>query len=336
MDLPKIFPVLGNTQFKVLCVLTSLSLSTTLLITCTYIQEKVHNEGQGPQPANTMTFMSLIRLILQSISHLSPQTLRVFAIQFASWFGWFSFLFYATTYIGQLYVNPIFDEYRDLPDDEIDKIWVDATRLGTFALFINAIVSFAASIILPLFISSDRKDGVSTSTDTDSGSSWRMPQIGPVLTLRRLWLVSHILFAACMFSTFWISSTQGASAMTGVIGIPWAITSWAPWAFIAAEIGQDRPISEQEVHHNHIDSESLAETGDGDTDTGIAGQAGIVLGLHNVFISLPQIVSSLFSSAMFKMLQKSRGEPWDESVAWVMRFGGCVALVAAVLTKALR
>lgn len=54
--------------------------------------------------------------------------------------------------MDQLYVNPIFDEHRDLPDDEIDKKWVDATLIGTFALFINAIVSFAASIILPLLI----------------------------------------------------------------------------------------------------------------------------------------------------------------------------------------
>lgn len=117
--------------------------------------------------------------------------------------------------------------------------------------------------------------------------------------------------------------------MTGVIGIPWAITSWAPWAFIAEEIGQED--TEQSPQSSSHDEEST-EGG----DTGIAGQAGIVLGLHNVFISLPQIVSSLFSSAVFKLLQKPRGEPWDESVAWVMRFGGCVALVAGYLTIALR
>lgn len=118
--------------------------------------------------------------------------------------------------------------------------------------------------------------------------------------------------------------------MTGIIGIPWEITSWAPWAFIATEIGQqdsDQSVSQPSRH----DEESIEGGG-----SGIAGQAGIVLGLHNVFISLPQIVSSLFSSAVFEVLQKPRGEPWDESVAWVMRFGGCVALVAGYLTVALR
>lgn len=326
MDLPKIFPILGKTQFQVLCVLTSLSLSVTLLITCVYTQEKVH--GQELPAGNALTPMLLVRLIHQSVNRLSSQTRRVFAVQFASWFGWFLFLFYATTYIGQLYVNPIFDQHRDLPDEEIDEKWVDATRIGTFALFINAIVSFAASIILPLLIPSGKKDEVN-----DSGPSWRIPffkeRVGTGLTLRRLWLLSHILFAACMLSTLFISTTGAASVMTGIIGIPWAITSWAPWAFIAAEIGQQNTEhSPQSSRHDEASTEG--------GDTGIAGQAGIVLGLHNVFISLPQIVSSLFSSVVFKLLQKPRGEPWDESVAWVMRFGGCVALVAGYLTIALR
>lgn len=330
MDLPTILPILGNTQFQVLCVLTSLSLLITLLITCIYTQEQVHHEAQPA--ANALTPMSLIRLIRRSVNRLSSQTRRVFAIQFASWFGWFLFLFYATTYVGQLYVNPIFDEHRSLSDDEINKKWVDATRIGTFALFINAIISFAASIILPLLIPSGKE--TEASGDSDSGPPWRIPflkaRVGTGLTLRRLWLLSHFLFAACMLSTFFISTTAAASVMTGVIGIPWAITSWAPWAFIAAEIGQqdnDQSVSPSS-HHDEESTEG--------EDSGIAGQAGIVLGLHNVFISLPQFVSSFISSAVFEVLQKPRGEPWDESVAWVMRLGGCVALVAGYLTIALK
>jgi solute carrier family 45 protein 1/2/4 len=65
-------------------------------------------------------------------------------------------------------------------------------------------------------------------------------------------------------------------------------------------------------------------------------QAGIVLGLHNMAVSLPQILSSLVCSAIFKAAQKPRGEPWDDSVGWVLRFGGCAALVAAWLTRRLR
>jgi solute carrier family 45 protein 1/2/4 len=64
-------------------------------------------------------------------------------------------------------------------------------------------------------------------------------------------------------------------------------------------------------------------------------QAGIVLGLHNVAVSAPQVLSSLICSAIFKIFQKPRGEPYDDSVGWVLRFGGCAALVAAYLTSRL-
>jgi solute carrier family 45 protein 1/2/4 len=53
-------------------------------------------------------------------------------------------------------------------------------------------------------------------------------------------------------------------------------------------------------------------------------------------VSFPQILSSLVCSAIFKAAQKPRGEPWDDSVGWVLRFGGCAALVAAWLTRRLR
>ena len=65
-------------------------------------------------------------------------------------------------------------------------------------------------------------------------------------------------------------------------------------------------------------------------------QAGVVLGIHNVAIAAPQIVATLVSSAIFKAMQKPRGGDevgiGDESVGWVLRFGGCAAVVAAFLT----
>lgn len=62
-------------------------------------------------------------------------------------------------------------------------------------------------------------------------------------------------------------------------------------------------------------------------------QAGVILGLHNVAIASPQIIATLVSSAIFRMAQKPRGTAGDNSVAWVLRFGGCAALVAAYMTS---
>ncbi len=59
----------------------------------------------------------------------------------------------------------------------------------------------------------------------------------------------------------------------------------------------------------------------------------MILGLHNVAIAAPQIIATLVSSAIFKGVQKERGAAGDESVGWVLRFGGVAALVAAYMTS---
>jgi solute carrier family 45 protein 1/2/4 len=58
----------------------------------------------------------------------------------------------------------------------------------------------------------------------------------------------------------------------------------------------------------------------------------VVLGIHNVAIAAPQVIATLVSSVIFRALQKPRGVAGDDSVAWVLRFGGLCAIIAAWLT----
>lgn len=82
---------------------------------------------------------------------------------------------------------------------------------------------------------------------------------------------------------------------------------------------------------------SNGDNNDGYDDDAKGGedQAGVILGLHNVAIASPQIIATLVSSAIFRAAQKPRGTAGDNSVAWVLRFGGCAALVAAYMTSRL-
>lgn len=343
--------------------------------------------------------IGFFKQVFKSIKHLPPQAAKVCEVQIAAWIAWFPFLFYATTYIGQLYVNPIFDEHPGLSDRDIDKAWDDATRVGTFALLVYAIISFVANITLPIFVvptykpvltddnsqiendpeaepcltverqsSSDIQAGLVSELhpefpgDKDrsstKGETWLSKLQIPGLTLRRTWLLSQILFALCMFSTFFISSVTAASVVVGLIGISWALTLWAPFALISAEVATLEEERRARRHRSEMATYSVqnqhpeyAEPGqdanEEDLETGSArsspkadeeenlAQAGIVLGLHNVAVSAPQVLSSLVCSAIFKIFQKPRGEPYDDSVGWVLRFGGCAALVAAYLTSRL-
>lgn len=67
-------------------------------------------------------------------------------------------------------------------------------------------------------------------------------------------------------------------------------------------------------------------------------ESGIILGIHNVFVSAPQVISSLFSSVLFKLLS-ARFKPddkfegmFDDSLGWVFRFGGVMAIGAMVMS----
>lgn len=347
VNLPEIFPWLGNTQFKVLCVIASVSLCGTIVISSLYIRERDPRLEGPPSEANP-GILSFFRQVFQSIRRLPPQSRKVCEVQFFNWMGWFGFLFYITTWIGQLHVNPYFASHPDLTPAEIDKAWEDATRIGTFALLIFAITSFTSNIVLPfLVVPSYRAPPPKTpstpqhhtpgtpGTLSASISSFFPPAPTPSaslharltrlldfcqirwLTLRRAWLLSHILYALCMASTFFISTPTQATVLTGFVGLPWALTLWAPFALISAEISK----RDSEARR----SESKPED-----------QAGVILGLHNVAVAAPQIVATLVSSAIFKLAQKQRGEPYDNSVGWVLRFGGLAALVAAVFTWRIR
>ncbi|PIG84718.1 sodium/hydrogen exchanger 3 [Aspergillus arachidicola] len=334
---------------------------------CLYIQERDPRLEPSASTGNP-GIVAFFRQVFKSIQYLPPQIAKVCEVQLAAWVGWFPFLFYATTYIGQLYVNPIFDEHPNLPNNEIDKAWEEATRVGTFALLVYAIISFVTNITLPIFVVPTYRFVVSPEeTDTPSderrpflgarrmscsslpvgtaseppptlpdkqnveatdGSTWLSKLQIPGFTLRRAWLLSHVLFALCMFSTFFIYSYQAATVVIGIVGISWALTLWAPFALISAEVARidaERRVRRHRsgmAEHRSADNSThptlatnVDDLEDGprkptDEEENLA-QAGIILGLHNVAVSSPQILSSLICSAIFKVFQKPRGRAAD-------------------------
>ncbi|KAL8932459.1 MAG: hypothetical protein Q9211_006302 [Gyalolechia sp. 1 TL-2023] len=358
VNLPKIMPFFGNTQFKVLSVITCIALGGTVLISCLCIVERDPRHDPPPPPQQTGV-LAFFKQIYRSARRLSPQIRKVCEVQFFNWIGWFPFLFYITTYIGQLHVNPIFKANPNMSPEEIDEAWESATRVGSFALLIFAITSFTSNMVLPFFVvptyralppskscssfhssSSAYRNGHQSTTPAgtplpmsasmtsffppppDEVAHSRLARILslaqiPWLTLRRAWILAHLLFAMCMALTFFITTPLAATVLVGAIGVAWALSLWAPFALIAAEIRRH--------------DAQARRTGGTNND-----QAGVVLGLHNVATSAPQVLATLVSSAIFRIAQKPRGEPGDDSVGWVLRFGGVAALVAAYMTSRLR
>ncbi len=101
VKLPQLLPFFGNTQFKGLCVIASIALGSTIAISSLTIPER-DPRLEGPPRKSKSGVMAFFRQVFKSIRRLPPQIRAVCQVQFFAWVGWFPFLFYITTYIGQL------------------------------------------------------------------------------------------------------------------------------------------------------------------------------------------------------------------------------------------
>ena len=368
VNMPDYLPILGATQFKALCWIASCYMALTINISCFAISER--DPSEDPLPSKYQAgVVAFFKSLYRSIRNLSPQTRKVCQVQFFAWIGWFPFLFYTTTYVAEIYAERYYAAKPDMTKEEIEFYWQQGTRAGTFALFIFALVTFAASILLPFVVAKSQKPAkhpspafpidddetlsqaptpttptvaataaggyfgyqpAATAEDTTAPSTKstrrahgvlsRLPPLEiPSLTLRRTWLLSHLLFALLTWLTLFVRNVTSATILVALIGIPWAITQWIPFALIAVEIRRNEARAQRYADDDHAE--------------GGAEQAGVILGIHNVAIAAPQVVATLVSSGIFRALQKERGSVGDDSVGWVLRFGGLAALVAAWLTR---
>lgn len=96
IDLPKMLPWSGSTQYQCVFLLASLIFMVAVTITCFVVQERpsTFRTGAGDQSRGVLT---VFRQVWVS-ARLMPRDMKsVCLVQFCSWLGWFPFLFYITT-----------------------------------------------------------------------------------------------------------------------------------------------------------------------------------------------------------------------------------------------
>jgi solute carrier family 45 protein 1/2/4 len=242
-NLPKYMWFFGNTQFKVLCVIACIALSSTVALSVSTIRERdPRTEAEAPKTKGGL--VPFFKQVFTSIRQLPPQTRKVCEVQFLAWVGIFPQLFYSSSYVGDIYVQPYLEKNPNMTPDEIDNLYEKATRVGTFALLVYAITSLATNVLLPFFIA-PTYDTPSSAASIRSQKSYSTRTsrfldsiVIPWLTLRRAWLCGQLIFSICMFSTLIVRSVGAATALIGIVGIPWALTLWAPFAIISAEVSK--------------------------------------------------------------------------------------------------
>ena len=185
-------------------------------------------------------------------------------------------------------------------------------RIGAFASLIFAIIALLANTVLP-FVLSD------TSSNEKLGRTQPSTYFRPwKSTVIQAWTVSHIVFAITTFSTIFVTSKTGGIIVIGCLGISWALTLWAPFAIIGVEIA-----TLQDLLNSNPEEQFGAIT---NCDT------GVILSLHNIAISAPQIFAALMCSGIFWVAHLLGS---SDATGWALRVGGLAALGAAWLSRRL-
>ncbi|KAJ3032297.1 hypothetical protein HDV00_007705 [Rhizophlyctis rosea] len=380
LNLPSLFPLLGNTQFKVLCSLAIVWFSVCVGATCLSVREVpyVQEEGRrGERGEGGRKWWSPLVDIWKAVRSLPEELQSICNVQFWSWLGWFPFLFYSTTWVAERATH------GHIPSNDDDDL--AGTRAGSLALLYNAIVGVVTTFVLPLITIRNHEEG-----QQEGWKKW--------LGLPRVWALSIWLFSALMLGTGVVSGVVGATVVIALSGISWGTTQWVPFTLIGEYISHtstlddsspshdqdedatahtlpspsgyfqldaedDDDIASQPLNRDSFDRPStdsttppppvISKAARGDRNEGRRGvklDAGMVLGIHNIYIVLPQFISTFVSSLVFAFLNWLAGrnsvpngeggggggagggevDVYDE-VGWVLRLGGVASLVAGFI-----
>ncbi|KAK4498435.1 hypothetical protein PRZ48_011093 [Zasmidium cellare] len=302
LNLPDL-PGLGRlTQFQALTCLNFITLGGTVLITCIFIAEK--DSRRISLQAKQRSVKEVFRHIYQTVWHLPKRIAGACKAQFSSWFAWFPLLYYTTTFIGELGTSM---ELLDNPGDALAQ----AGSLGSLSF---AIVGFFFTLTLPVALPylSRKLARRSTQTEDDNEANDASDSDTDPRSLLWLWLSTQPILGLLLVLTLAAAYQWQGIVLVALAGLPWAVTQWVPWAVIGYETSRQ------------------GLQGDEDDEDAADSQAGAILGVHNMAISLPQVLSGAVSSVTYKIAEEAGSEV---PTAWVLAISGLAAFVAAYLVK---
>ncbi|KAG5517978.1 hypothetical protein PMAC_000433 [Pneumocystis sp. 'macacae'] len=308
LDLPKIAPIFGNTEFKALSFISSIVLILCTCITFFTAKENryvVQREHTFKNTTWTSEFISFFKTMFSTVLSLPSGIFWVCIVQFFAWID----IKKGTTYIAEIYAENHCTRYfnslnRLIDSKDIYSQIEEVTRYGSFAFMLFSIISLFGTLLFPMIASSEKKIvkyilGIKYFSFIDK------------LNIPSLWTMSHFLFSLCMLLTIFAHKVSYATTIVALCGLSWSITLWAPFSLISTELSL-----KNEFH-----------------------RSGTILGLHNIFISAPQVLSIIIAGIIFKFTGYKKFEDivsckskMDYSLVWVFQISGIAALIAMYLS----
>ena len=176
--------------------------------------------------------VSVLKHIYSTTLNVPPRIHAICMVQFWSWIGWFPFLFYGSTWVGEIYLR------HEAPSSTKDAL-TETGRHGSVAFIVFAMISFASSIVLPWLVQSPDDDEKSyTARPPQSLESVIQGARKTKPTLLTTWMLANLLFAASMVFAPLVTSVRFATIIIAFCGVPWAVAGWAPGAFLGVEVNR--------------------------------------------------------------------------------------------------
>ena len=362
-------PGMGDTQFKKLCIVAAITLLGTVGITCWAVTERVLLKSAlgGPNSANDGAIAKLLKIFRQIWSTLLTLPPRIQAICWAvfwGWIGWFPFVVYSSTWVGETYFR--YDAPKGAASSDVVG---EMGRIGSYALTTYSAMTVLASTVLPLLVRSPYND---TFTKRPPASIARLVEIIDKSRpdLLTVWTFGHVMFACSMFMAPFANSFKFATILVTLCGIPWTVVTWAPSAFLGVEVNKltggsakatpnrrmsnpvPAPIPLGGLLDAHNEKASRLEQGRGSSDPAAVSTgelSGIYFGILNIYTTLPQLLGNLLSAAVFAILEPGKSpelatdaHPSEHhstdgpnAIAVTLFIGAIFALISAVATRRL-
>ncbi|CAK7199626.1 hypothetical protein SEUCBS139899_002309 [Sporothrix eucalyptigena] len=378
IDLVKLLgPAYGDTQFKKLSSVAAASILVTVGITCWAVTERVLLKSAlgGPDSVADGVTAKLIKIFRQIWSTLLTLPPRIQAICWAvfwGWIGWFPFVVYSSTWVGETYFR------YDAPEGAASTDVVgEMGRIGSYALTTYSGMTVLASAILPLFVRSPYTDSF---TKRPPASIARLVEAIDKSRpdLLTVWTCGHLMFACSMFMAPFAHSFRFATVLVTLCGIPWTVVTWAPSALLGVEVNKltggggaaasnamsktmnrrpsnaspvGIPLNSLSPKDSKDSSSPRLEHGASKDPAAVStGElSGIYFGILNIYTTLPQLLGNLLSALVFAVLEPGKSpelakdaHPSEHhstdgpnAIAVTLFIGAVFAVISALATRKL-
>ncbi|KAK5092101.1 hypothetical protein LTR70_005066 [Exophiala xenobiotica] len=249
----------GDTQFKKMCLVATLGLFFAVGVTCYSVTERVLLRQSDDDASQSVT--AVLTSLWSRIWNLPPRIQQICWCQFWGWIGWFPFLFYSSTWVGETYYRYEHPEQAGGSSSTSTDNLGNIGRLGSLSLVLFSIVTLISSVLLPYLVLKPQDHPENLPNGTSKGRGRFTPRPPPSLgkeiqkVLMRIyessaatnrykpdlvttWALSNLLFALIMVWAPFVTSLRFATTLVALCGVPWAVSCWAPFAEMGVEINR--------------------------------------------------------------------------------------------------